>query len=37
MNTLTHLLAPLFKAVGAIICMAVFLAVFLFFGYAMGF
>ena len=37
MTILTHLLSPLFKAIGAIICMALFLALFLFFGYAMGF
>ena len=37
MNAITHLLAPLLKAIGALICMALFLAVFLFFGYAMGF
>ena len=37
MNALTHLLAPLLRAIGAIICMALFLALFLFFGYAMGF
>lgn len=37
MRLLTHMVLPALRAIGAAICMLIFLAAFLFLGHAMGF